>query len=280
MREITFKEISDAVKEMCIKTNKNIGQDVLSAVSKAYESENSELGKSILSDLIKNYDAAKRLDIPICQDTGMTVVFVELGQEVCITGGLLSDAINDGVRRGYVEGYLRCSVVSDPINRVNTGDNTPAIVHTSIVKGDRLKITVAPKGFGSENMSAIRMLLPLASRQEIIDFIVETAKNAGGNACPPMVLGVGIGGNFEYCALLAKKALCRPIGVPNANETYAKLERDALKAVNALGIGPMGFGGDCTALAVNIEAYPTHIAGLPVAVNVGCHVNRHGSVVL
>ena len=224
-----------------------------------------------------NIAAAKELDIPVCQDTGMAVVFVEVGQDVHIEGGLLEAAIHSGVHRGYTEGLLRCSVVGDPLRRVNTGDNTPAVIHTRIVAGDKIRLTVAPKGFGSENMSRLKMFTPAFGREDIIAYIAETAKIAGGNPCPPMVLGVGIGSDFEGCALLAKKALCRSLDNPNPDEFYRAMESDALAAVNATGVGPQGFGGSVTALAVNIEAAPTHIAGLPVAVNVGCHVTRHAS---
>lgn len=210
----------------------------------------------------------------------MAVVFARLGQEVHITGGLLSDAVNRGVARGYTEGRLRCSVVEDPLRRVNTGDNTPAVLHVTLVEGDQLELMVAPKGFGSENMSRLYMLTPAANRETVLERIVETARLAGSNPCPPMVLGVGVGGDFEMCALLAKRALCRPLDQPNADPYYAEMERDALEAVNRLGIGPQGFGGRTTALGVAIEAYPTHIAGLPVAVNVGCHVTRHAAAVL
>ena len=218
--------------------------------------------------------------MPVCQDTGMAVVFADVGQEVHIAGGLLEDAVNAGVRKGYVEGLLRLSVVSDPLRRVNSGDNTPAVLHVRLVEGDRLKLTVAPKGFGSENMSGVRMLTPAASREDVIAAVVDLVKKAGSNPCPPMVLGVGIGGDFELCAYLAKKALCRSLSERNPDPFYAELERDMLDAVNALGIGPQGFGGRTTALGLGIEQYPTHIAGLPVAVNVGCHVTRHASVTL
>lgn len=280
MREINSSLITEAVKELCIKANLSVGFDIVDAIKEAQAKESSSIGKNILEDIIRNYDSAKDMSIPICQDTGMAVVFAEIGQNVHITGDNFYEAINKGVEMGYKEGFLRCSVVSDPLNRVNTGNNTPAIIHTSIVEGNKLKLTVSPKGFGSENMSAIRMFNPSATKQDIIDFIVETAKKAGGNPCPPMILGVGIGGDFEYSAILAKKALCRPIDERNKDKLYADMEETALAAVNALNIGPMGFSGKSTALAVNIEYYPTHIAGLPCAVNVGCHVTRHCSVVL
>lgn len=280
MREIDCKTIIKTVAVLCVQANKLLPQDVVGAVHAARQAEQLPLAQSIMQDLCDNIDAAQRLDIPVCQDTGMAVVFVELGQEVHIIGGALSQAINDGVRDGYVNGKLRLSVVEDPLNRVNTGDNTPAIVHYSIVPGDRLKITVAPKGFGSENMSGLRMLTPAADRKKVIDTVVEIVKAAGSNPCPPMVVGVGIGGDFEYAAILAKKALCRPVDSDHPNPYYRQLETDLLQAVNALDIGPQGFGGKTTALKVNVEYFGTHIAGLPVAVNIGCHVTRHQTAVL
>ena len=244
------------------------------------EMERSPLGKSVMGDLIENFKAAKELDIPVCQDTGMAVVFIELGQDVHLVGGLLEDAVNEGVRQGYVEGLLRCSIVEDPIRRGNTGDNTPAVLHISLVKGDQVKIMVAPKGFGSENMSRLKMFTPAASKEDIMDFVLETIRLAGSNPCPPMVVGVGIGGDFEKCAYLAKKALCRSTDVKNEDPFYAEMEDELLKRANQTGIGPQGFGGDTTALKINIETYATHIAGLPVSVNIGCHVTRHCSTVL
>ena len=228
----------------------------------------------------ENLDAARRLNLPICQDTGMAVVFAEIGQEVHLTGGSFENAVNEGVRRGYVEGLLRCSVVGDPLRRINTEDNTPAVLHTRIVPGDRVTLTACPKGFGSENMSRLKMMTPAAGPQQMIDFVTETVRLAGGNPCPPVVLGVGIGGDFELCAQLAKKALCRLLDEPNPDPFYHQLEQDMLRAVNELNVGPQGFGGDVTALAVNIETYATHIAGLPVAVNVGCHVTRHKKMII
>lgn len=275
MREIDVKEVTCAVCEMCISANKQLPPSLEGRIAACAACESGMLAKSIMGTLTDNLNAARELDIPICQDTGMAVVFLEVGQDVHFTGGLLEDAVNLGVSRGYTEGLLRCSVVRDPLRRVNTGDNTPAVIHMRIVGGDRLKITVAPKGFGSENMSALRMLTPGATREEIIEFVLEAVRAAGSNPCPPMVLGVGIGGDFEQCALLAKTALCRDIGVANADEFYAQLEQELLERINALGIGPQGMGGNTTALAVAVEAAPTHIAGLPVSVNVGCHVTRH-----
>ncbi len=277
MRTINASEIADKVRELCISANKILPKDLTDRIEVCAGCESSALGRSIFDDMKANIVAAKELDIPVCQDTGMAVVFVEVGQDVHIEGGLLEEAINEGVHRGYTEGLLRCSVVSDPLRRVNTGDNTPAVIHTRIVAGEKIKLTVAPKGFGSENMSRLKMFTPAFGREDIIAYIAETARIAGGNPCPPMVLGVGIGSDFEGCALLAKKALCRSLDTPNADEFYRAMESDALEAVNATGVGPQGFGGSITALAVNIEAAPTHIAGLPVAVNVGCHVTRHAS---
>ena len=229
---------------------------------------------------MKNLDAAKKLDIPICQDTGMAVVFAEIGQDVHLVGGDFEKAVNDGVALGYTEGLLRKSVVSDPLERINTNDNTPAVIHTRIVSGESVKITVAPKGFGSENMSRIKMFTPSATKEEIMDFVVETVKIAGGNPCPPVVLGVGIGGDFESCAILSKKALCRDVNVRNPKKLYSEMEEVLLERINGTNIGPQGFGGKTTALAVNVETAPTHIAGLPVAVNVGCHVTRHKTIIL
>ena len=280
MREISCLEITQAIRELCISTNKILPDDLVECISCGYNREQRDLPKAVMSDLLENLKCARELDIPVCQDTGMAVVFAEIGQEVHIVDGDFEDAVNEGVRQGYCEGLLRKSVVADPLERVNTNDNTPAIIHTRIVKGDKITLTVAPKGFGSENMSRIKMLTPSATKDDIVDFVVETVKIAGGNPCPPVVLGVGIGGDFEQCALLAKKALCRSVSQRNEKELYALLEKEMLEKVNETDVGPQGFGGFTTALAVNIETAPTHIAGLPVAVNVGCHVTRHSSVVL
>lgn len=281
MRELSVNEITKAVKELCIKANKILPDDLVDCISCSKQSENNETAKSVLSDLEANLECAKELDVPICQDTGMAVIFIEVGQDVHFVGGLLDDAINQGVSQGYTEGLLRKSVVSDPFkNRVNTNDNTPAIIHTKIVDGDKVKITAAPKGFGSENMSKLKMFTPSAKREDIVNFVVDTVKTAGSNPCPPVVIGVGIGGDFEYSALLAKKALCRSVSVRNSDEFYKSMEDEILEKINNLDIGPQGFGGKTTALCVNIETYPTHIAGLPVAVNVGCHVTRHASIIL
>lgn len=281
MRELNVNEIIKAVKELCISANKILPQDLVDCIVCSKQCEDNETAKSVLSDLEANIECAKELDIPICQDTGMAVIFVEVGQDVHFIGGLLDEAINTGVSQGYTEGLLRKSVVSDPFkNRVNTNDNTPAIIHTKIVEGDKVKITVAPKGFGSENMSRLKMFTPSAKRDDIVNFVVDTVKTAGSNPCPPVVIGVGIGGDFEYSALLAKKALCRSVSLRNSDEFYKSMEDEMLEKINNLDIGPQGFGGKTTALCVNIETYPTHIAGLPVAVNVGCHVTRHASITL
>ena len=274
MRKIKAEDIIENVKEMCIEANLELQPDMKDALISAQEKETSEIGKKILSDLEENLEIAKADQIPICQDTGMAVVFVEIGQNVKVKGSL-TDAINEGVRQGYTEGYLRKSVVSDPLDRVNTNDNTPAIIHYDIVDGDELKITLAPKGFGSENMSKIVMLKPADGIEGVKDVVINAVKDAGPNACPPMVVGVGIGGTFEKCAFLAKKALARDLNSKNENELYSNLEEELLEKINKIGLGPGGLGGSQTALGVNIETYPTHIAGLPVAVNICCHVNRH-----
>ncbi len=275
MREIPVDKITKAIKEMCIEANCCLNEDIKEAIESGFENENSEIAKSVLEDILKNAEIAKAKNSPICQDTGMAVVFLEIGQGVCFTGGNLYDAVNEGVRQGYKEGYLRKSVVADPIRRGNTEDNTPAIIHTEIAEGDRVKITVAPKGFGSENMSAIKMLKPSEGRDGVVDFVIDTVKNAGSNPCPPIVVGVGIGGTFEKAAILSKKALLRDIREENPDEYYSELEDELLKKINETNVGPQGFGGKTTALGVNIETFPTHIAGLPVAVNISCHVTRH-----
>lgn len=277
MREISVTSITDIIEKLCIKANKELPCDIENCLNRCAECETDPLGKSVLCDLEKNLEAAKKYDLPICQDTGMAVVFLEIGQDVHIVGGSLTDAVNEGVRRGYTKGLLRKSVVADPLNRVNTNDNTPAVIHTTIVKGEKIKITVAPKGFGSENMSGMRMLTPSHGRQGVADAVLDIVKAASNNPCPPMVVGDGIGGDFEQCAYLAKKALCRSTDIRNGNPFYAELEKELLEKINRLDIGPQGFGGNTTAFAVNIETAPTHIAGLPVAVNIGCHVTRHAS---
>ena len=280
MKEILCSQITNTVKNLCIEANKILPDDLVCRIKDGYESEEKDLPKNVMSDLLYNLDCAKELNIPICQDTGMAVIFAEIGQDVHITGGDFEDAVNEGVRQGYVDGLLRKSIVGDPLLRVNTNDNTPAVIHTRIVAGENIKITVAPKGFGSENMSRIKMFTPSATKEDIMDFVVETVTVAGGNPCPPIVLGVGIGGDFEYCAYLSKKALCRDTSQRNENPFYMEMENDLLRIINETNIGPQGFGGKTTALAVNIETAPTHIAGLPVAVNVGCHVTRHKTSVL
>lgn len=275
INEIPVQKIRDAVARLCVSANRVLPDSLEQSIAKAENNECSSLGKSVLGDLLKNLGAARQLKLPVCQDTGMAVVFLDIGQDVHLTGGSLKNAVNEGVAAGYNDGLLRKSVVSDPLRRVNTGDNTPAVLHTRIVLGGAVHITVAPKGFGSENMSVIKMLTPAAGRDGVVDAVVNAVKSAGGNPCPPIVAGVGIGGDFEQCAYLAKKALCRDIGVRNPDEYYAQLEDELLERINSLGIGPQGFGGKTTALAVNIETAPTHIAGLPVAINIGCHVTRH-----
>ncbi|MBS5951967.1 MAG: fumarate hydratase [Clostridium sp.] len=275
MREINIEKIEEVVEKLCIESNYNLSKDVFDALSKAKEEETWTLAGDILDKIILNAEISKSEGMPICQDTGMTCVFLEIGQDVHIVGGNLEDAINEGVRRGYDKGYLRKSVVKDPIDRLNTKDNTPAIIHYEIVPGDKLKITVAPKGFGSENMSQIKMLKPSDGLKGVKDFIVKVVKDAGPNPCPPMIVGVGIGGTFEKAAYLSKKALIRPIDSKNENKFYADLEEELLLEFNRLGIGPQGFGGKTTAIGLNIETYPTHIAGLPVAVNISCHATRH-----
>lgn len=275
IREINTDVITENIKEMCIEANHFLSEDMDAALKKATAEESSELGKKILNQLQENLKIAGEEMIPICQDTGMAVFFVEVGQDVHFTGAAIEDAINEGVRRGYTDGYLRKSVVGDPILRENTKDNTPAVIHYSIVQGDKVKITFAPKGFGSENMSRVFMLKPADGIEGVKNAILTAVKDAGPNACPPMVVGVGVGGTFEKCAILAKKALTRPAGEHSDIPYVAEMEEEMLTKINQLGIGPGGLGGKTTALAVNINTYPTHIAGLPVAVNICCHVNRH-----
>jgi fumarate hydratase subunit alpha len=280
MREIHVSQIEQTVARLCVEANLRLPDALRQRIEAAKEEEDAPLAREILCDLTRNLDAALEMRLPICQDTGMAVVFAELGQDARIVGGGFEEAVNRGVARGYAEGYLRRSIVGDPLKRVNTGDNTPAIIHLRLVPGDQLRLDVCPKGFGSENMSRLKMLTPAAGEDDIAAFAVETARIAGGNPCPPMVLGIGIGGNFESCALLAKRALCREAGRRHPDPLYAALEHRILEGANALGIGPQGFGGRATALWVAIEVGATHIAGLPVAVNVGCHVNRHAGAVL
>lgn len=275
VKDISCKKITEAVEKLCIDANKKLPCDIIGKIESAKHVEDNVLAKSILGDLSKNIEVAKEYDLPICQDTGMAIVFLEIGQDVHFTDGNLYDAVNEGVRLGYEKGLLRKSVVADPLNRVNTNDNTPAVIHTTIVDGDSVKITVAPKGFGSENMSGVRMLTPSQGRKGVIDAVLDVVKSASNNPCPPIVVGVGIGSDFEGCALLSKKALCRSTDVRNSDSFYKELEEELLEEINKLDIGPQGFGGKTTALAVNVEVAPTHIAGLPVAVNIGCHVTRH-----
>lgn len=280
MREVNVDKITENIKEMCIEANHFLTDDMKKVFKNAVSSEKSPLGKQVLNQLNENLDIAAQDMIPICQDTGMAVVFINVGQEVHFTGGDITEAINEGVRQGYVEGYLRKSVVNDPIIRENTKDNTPAVIHYNIVPGDKVDITVAPKGFGSENMSRVFMLKPADGIEGVKASILTAVKDAGPNACPPMVVGVGIGGTFEKCALLAKKALTRNVEEESSVPYVRELEKEMLEKINMLGIGPGGLGGTQTALAVNIETYPTHIAGLPVAVNICCHVNRHAHRVI
>ena len=280
MREIQCSKITEVIRKLCIEANEHLPEDVKCAIKTARKEEDGEIAKGILDNIIENYEIADRENVPICQDTGMAVVFMEIGQDVHITGGDLTECVNEGVRQGYTDGYLRKSVVKDPIRRGNTGDNTPAILYTEIVPGEQIKITVGPKGFGSENMSRIMMFKPSAGLEGIKDFIIETVKFAGPNPCPPMVVGVGIGGTFDRCALLAKKALMRPLGSSNKDPFYADLEKEMLLKINSLGIGPQGLGGRTTAIGLNIETFPTHIAGMPCAVNINCHVTRHKTEVI
>ncbi len=280
MREINVSEVTKAVKKLCIDANYYLSADVKNKIEEAAKNETWNMAKGILDKILTNVEISKNEDMPICQDTGMACVFVEMGQDIHLVGGSIEDAINEGVRQGYEEGYLRKSVVKDPLDRVNTKDNTPAVIYYDIVPGDKLKITVAPKGFGSENMSQLKMLKPADGLDGVKEFVLKVVKEAGPNPCPPIVVGVGIGGTFDRAANLAKKALIRPLSERNSNQFYADLENELLDKVNSIGIGPQGFGGKTTALAVNIETYPTHIAGLPVAVNINCHVTRHSEVIL
>ena len=277
VRIIRSSQITEAVKDLCIKANIYLGEDVKQSIGEYETKEKNELGKNVLNILIQNYKIAEEKQMPICQDTGMAVFFVKVGQTVLIDGQNITDAINEGVRQGYVDGYLRKSVV-DPISRVNTKDNTPAIIHYDIVEGDKIYIEFAPKGFGSENMSKLKMLKPSDGIDGIKKFIIDTVKEAGPNPCPPIVVGVGIGGTVEKCAQIAKKALLRDLGIHNEDNNIKMLEIDILREINKLGIGPQGLGGNTTALAVNIESFPTHIAGLPVVVNINCHASRHKSI--
>ncbi|GEN35547.1 fumarate hydratase [Aneurinibacillus danicus] len=280
MREVTCEQITEAVKQLCMDANYELGADVVTAFRKAAQTEESAVGKEVIGQLIANAEIAAAERVPMCQDTGMGIFFVELGQDCRITGGRLYDAINEGIRQGYGEGYLRASVVKDPLVRQNTGDNTPGVIHVELVEGDRCTLHMAAKGFGSENMSRLKMLKPSDGIEGAKDFIIETVKMAGPNACPPMVIGVGLGGTFEKSAYLAKKSLLRPLGQRHARADVAELEEELIQEINALGIGPQGMGGRTTALDVHIEVFATHIAGLPVAVNINCHASRHKTAVL
>lgn len=280
MREIKASTITDVIERLCMEANQVLPQDIKDAISTCRSQEDGDIACGILDNIIENYQIAENEQVPICQDTGIACVFLEIGQDVHITDGDLTEAVNEGVRRGYTKGYLRKSVVKDPVRRGNTGDNTPAMLYTEIVPGEQIKVTVGPKGFGSENMSAIRMFKPSAGIQGIKDFIIETVETAGPNPCPPMVVGVGIGGTFDKAALLAKKALMRPVDTSNPDPYYADLEKEMLQKINELGIGPQGFGGRTTAIGLNIETMPTHIAGMPCAINISCHVTRHKTEVI
>lgn len=280
MRELDVASIIGAVRQMCIDSNCILNDDIRGAIADAAKTEQSPVGKNVLESLLVNADIAKTKEMPICQDTGMMILFVEVGQELHITGGGLTEALNEGVRQGYRDGYLRKSVVKDPIRRGNTGDNTPAVIHYEIVPGDKMRITAMPKGFGSENMGGVKMLKPSQGVEGVIQFVLDTVKTAGPNPCPPTVVGVGIGGSMEKAAILSKKALARSIDSSNPDPYYADLERELLEKINQLGVGAAGLGGDTTSLGVNIETFPTHIAGLPVAVTISCHVTRHQQCVL
>ena len=280
MREISINKVIEVTAKLCMDANYYLDTEIKQAFSRCLATEESPIGKSVLESMIENADIAREEQVPICQDTGMAVVFVELGMDARITGGDLNEAINEGVRRGYTEGFLRKSVVKDPIDRINTNDNTPAIIHYSVVTGDKVKITVAPKGFGSENMSALAMLTPSVGIEGVKNFVVNTVSAAGGNPCPPIIVGVGVGGTMEKCALLSKQALLRPLNSSNPDPFWKGVEDELFETINALGIGPAGYGGRTTALGVHIETFATHIAGLPVAVNIGCHVSRHAEGII
>lgn len=277
MREVQAQAIAELVAKLCVEANTYLPEGLKECIRTARAREENALAQAILGDVEENFTIAAEKSLPICQDTGMAVVFLTLGQEVHVVGGGIEEAVNAGVAKGYVEGKLRCSVVGDPLRRVNTGDNTPAVLHVKLVPGDSVDITVAPKGFGSENMSKMKMFTPAATKEDIVDFVADCVKTAGSNPCPPVVVGVGLGGDFESCALAAKEALCRPVGLHNQDDFYAALEEETLARLNALNVGPQGFGGNTTALWVAFEPRPTHIAGLPCAVNMGCHVTRHAS---
>ncbi len=280
MRQINAEKIVNSVEETCVDANYNLGDDLITSLKNALEKEESPLGKEVLTQILENAEIGRKEHVPVCQDTGYAVVFVEIGQDVQIVGDGLQEAINEGVRRGYKSGYLRKSIVENPLTRVNTGDNTPAVIHTDIVSGDSLRITFMAKGGGCENMSRTAMLTPAQGREGVIDFVVETVKTSGANPCPPIIVGVGLGGTFEYASLLSKKAILRSVGSHNKDNAIAGLEDELLEKINKLGIGPQGFGGRITALAVHVETYPCHIASLPVAVNIECHSHRPKSIVI
>lgn len=280
MKTISVSEITKTVRDLCIQANYQLPTDIKNSFERGRAQEKSPIGKEIFGKMIENCELACKNGVPVCQDTGMAVVFIEIGQDVHLVDGLLDDAVNEGVRQGYTEGYLRCSVVSDPLRRVNTEDNTPAILYTTMVAGDAVHIMVAPKGFGSENMSAMKMFTPAATKEDIIEYIVDACEKAGSNPCPPIIIGVGLGGTSDKAAYLAKRALTRDAGKRSQDPLYAEMEEEILRRVNALGIGPQGLGGTVTALSVAIEPFATHIAGLPCAVNIGCHVTRHAQAVL
>lgn len=280
LRVIEYGDIAAKIKELCLDANRHLPQDVFQALERAQAQEVSPIGKNVLDDILENAQIARDKSMALCQDTGQVVVFAEVGQDVHIQGGLLTDAIDEGVRQAYEEGYLRKSVVSDPLERVNTNDNTPAVVHVSLVAGSQIRLLLAPKGFGSENMSALRMLKPAEGVQGVKDFVLETVINAGGNPCPPIIIGVGMGGTMEKAALLAKRSVLREIGSKHPKPHLAELEAELLELVNKTGVGPQGFGGTQTALAVFVDAFPTHIAGLPVAININCHVARHVEAII
>ena len=280
MRQINTEQITDTIEKLCIDANYNLGDDLISSLRGALEKEESPLGREVITQLLENAEIGKQEQVPVCQDTGFAIIFTEIGQDIMLTGGNLQDAVNEGVRRGYKNGLLRKSIVKNPIDRINTGDNTPAVIHTDIVPGDKLKITFDAKGGGCENMSRSAMLTPAQGREGVINFVVETVKTAGANPCPPIIVGVGLGGTFDYSTLLAKKAILRPVGSYNKDDTIAKLEIELLDKINKLGIGPQGLGGRITALAVQVETFPCHIASLPVAVNIECHSHRTKTVVI
>ena len=280
MRQINTEQITDTIEKLCIDANYNLGDDLISSLRGALEKEESPLGREVITQLLENAEIGKQEQVPVCQDTGFAIIFIEIGQDIMLTGGNLRDAVNEGVRRGYKNGLLRKSIVKNPIDRINTGDNTPAVIHTDIVPGDKLKITFDAKGGGCENMSRSAMLTPAQGREGVINFVVETVKTAGANPCPPIIVGVGLGGTFDYSTLLAKKAILRPVGSYNKDDTIAKLEIELLDKINKLGIGPQGLGGRITALVVQVEIFPCHIASLPVAVNIECHSHRTKTVVI